>query len=87
MYLVNIIHFKTLFEVDNGPQKERVEYDNFKDLAQNFLAFEGVTITNSIIFKNSIPVAKIFELKQNKNDDIALEDPPEPPGGNPDYDV
>jgi hypothetical protein len=60
MFLVKIIHLHALLDVKNGPAVEDVEFDNIEKLMATFMSIDGVSISRDTIFKNRIPVAKIF---------------------------
>lgn len=70
MFLVKIIHLHALLDVKNGPAIEDIEFDNIEKLMATFMSIDGVSISKDIIFKNRIPVAKIFTTGQMEEDQL-----------------
>ena len=62
MFVVDARYLDKIFDTANGPKEERIEYENLQDITTDFTQFDGVTISNSMIYKNKIPVGKIFEI-------------------------
>lgn len=66
MYIVQILHFKILFDIKNGPNEEILEFETKDQIKKLFTNIDpkNITVTENSILLNKIPMAKIYNSEE-----------------------